>query len=61
MHGQINYLSRFHPEIGPANYPIRKLMGKKSEGVWGPECTEALNKIADIISQKLPMKVPISG
>ena len=54
-------MAKFHPDIAQLLYPIRKLLGKQSSGVWDEKCTENLNKIIAIVDKAVPLKLPAPG
>ncbi|XP_062610827.1 uncharacterized protein K02A2.6-like [Saccostrea cucullata] len=49
--GMVNYLSKFAPNLADTTSPMRQLLSKRSEFVWGPAQEESFAKVKDIITR----------
>ena len=50
--GMFNYLSQFIPDMSSTTSPLRGLLKKDSEWMWGPEHVTALKKLKQTLSSK---------
>ena len=48
--GLVNTVARFVPDLAAMTEPIRRITHKKHPWLWGPEQSEAFNKLRDLIS-----------
>ena len=49
--GLVNTVARFVPNLAPMTEPIRRITHKNHPWLWGPEQSEALNKLRHLISR----------
>ena len=48
--GLVNTMARFVPNLAAMTEPIRRITHKNHPWLWGPEQSEAFNKLLDLIS-----------
>jgi hypothetical protein len=55
--GKLNFASTFIPQFKQKVAPIVQLLGKHSDGKWGPLQTETLNQIAAMIVKRCKLGI----
>ena len=54
--GMVKYLAKFLPDLSDISEPIRRLTHKDTEWYWSPECSEAFNKIKEMLTHAPVLK-----
>ena len=59
--GQINYLRKFIPSCAKLVQPITQLLSKEGSGVWTEECSQARNRVCDLLARRMALAIPRVG
>lgn len=55
--GRLLWASPFVPDYKALVRPMEALLSPKSGGIWGPECTAALNRVLRVIERRLVLAI----